>query len=655
LSKELENLYLHTIEAIQKGELKTIDENLMVLKEIVNLALNKSANPQKSFLLKEWNKYINIIGTNLISKDFIDNARDLILSIYKAVNEYNSYNIDLEPIIEALLKRIKSLDNYNKILDISFLSILWATFLNINENEKFYDDNNVPYFFNVYYYNILKNNNLKEDEKNQILNSILNDIFYLTAGDKVRNSKDKIRAAENIFLSLLKIMIDQNDLIRLKKLIKKITNNYSIIKEINLGKISIITSIYLYYLAYKENLPTNEKQMYQKLLLDLNLNLESLVPYESNNTFWEQYETIKNELSRWERFLDDEEAKWLMMGSVVREFFLFYNAADIYYGPLKNQEIDESNLFQMIQSLLTENEIKENTLENYRKFKHAFGYLSEENRDKQELQYLAEQLLAKYKQIQLNKVKLYAQDDLQIKENNRILQNLVSEIINSNKILTLMTKDVTEKRRSIKLAEQVYPINFFFDKNTLKMFQEIIDRRFNDLLFNEVNQKFNARNIRFRDTNKTNQIFEVYNFIESNGLFKINSVLNGLSKNSGFFYTEEETNLVKFNKLIESIPNQQNTQELIMIGFDNRFNTYDIGEINVDIRKLTSDEINLFLEKNKFNNNLYNFTIVNDLGLLFEEKEAQEFISLGYRVLDIQIEMGLTICSNTGFIIKPGI
>ncbi|WP_375089124.1 hypothetical protein ACDZ29_25450 [Peribacillus sp. RS7] len=650
MEKELENLFLHTVEGIQNKELKTIEENLNIFNQMFEIILAESLNPHKSNTLKEWEKYINNIGENLISSGLLEEAKNLVIDLYKVCNKKNTYNLNLEPIISMLLRIIRELDNANKIRVIQFVDILRGIILNSGSYEGNYHDNDAPRFIQMYYIYILKNKKLTEDEKSELIVQIINKILSMSISI-ITKDEYKLKTLEHVYLYLAKSMVDQYDIHRVNRFI--FSENRYPTSAVNRRKIQVIICIYLYYLTYKENLPQPEKERYLQLVTELNLNLQALMNYEGLK-IWNYFDEISNELSRWERFLDGENSKWLMMDGVVREFILFVTAANIQYVSINNIEIGEDLLFQFISMLMKDNEIHEEVINNYRKFKKAFGYNTNDNMVYSELSLILEQLLAKYKQIQIERIKSDAKKILLLNENQIILHEAINTSLKTNKLFNIMHHEKQIQPISPKtVLNLIYPIRYFLDKNVLRMYQEEFDVTLRNLIINEMDKNFKIRTLRFRETNKIKSILGIINEVEKEG-YKIDAIVNGLNNKSGFLYIEKDEDIEIFNNYLETIADIVKTRQLMLIGFDKSLNLIQISDLDISFRKPTQEEIHSFLERSKNDKDEYEINIVNDINLPFEKNEAFEYVSLGYRVLEIKLGLTLKFTKGSGFIIRPG-
>ncbi|MGU3394071.1 hypothetical protein ACNHOZ_07945 [Priestia sp. D51] len=655
MEKELQNLFSHTIESIQKNELDKLDENIEIFRLIYEQILRNSKNPEKSNVQKDWTRYINKLGEKLLDVDLLDKTIDMINSIFNISNKYKKHNLDLDSILYKFLRIIKEMDNPNKIRDLSFQSILYNMLKNTGNYNGYYQDNDVPSYFARYYYNILHNRHLTEEEKEEIIRSLINECVFFPFYSEIKQDEIKIKLVEKIVLYVLKAMIDQGDVSRINFFTKKLKSQSYSSKELDLKKVFLTTSIYLYYLGLKENFSTEKKQKYKNLLLELSLNLQSLMDYEVESS-WVYYKEIKNELSKWEQFVDEDNAKWLMMNSVVREFFLFLTATEVSYN-IKNFDEHVSNedeLFTMLSSLLNDNNLKEGVLEDYRKFKSVFGYSSQQDKDKDELSLLKEYLLARYKNIHISKVR---QESKKIESKSNKSQYLYKHLKGNAEDISFLkglNKEINSDLKKITILKGAYPTSYFLeDEQQMKLFDNIFVRRLTNFLLQSIEASgFIKEDIRFRETKKIEKFFNLVKEVEKDNDFSINSLIDGLTSNSSFFYTEEEGKIKIFNNYLESLEFLEKSKEPVIVGLDKQLNSCKIGNVNVQIRGLENEEVERLLATFITNDNQYKIDIVNDIAVFFEKEEAIEYVLLGYKVIEIELEISLNLTAGSGFILK---
>jgi hypothetical protein len=648
-SQDLERLYLHTLETINLKEISKVRENIKLFEDVYVLINDISQNPKKSLLYKEWERYINKIGEELVKVDLFEMASDMIISLYKIGNNYKKHFLDLEASIVALIRKVKYIDNNAKIHEMSIFIVLWEALLNADKYSGLFQGSFIPRLFSSYIYALEKNNYLSEDEKNDLLNDFLKETLYISYSTKVSQNTYRKSLLERAIKYILKVYIDLKDVKRLKKSIEVLIAR-EISSEINIKKIYLTILIYIYYLAFKENLSSEEKQKYLKLIKEIKMNFDILLDYQSN-LHWGIYEEIKSELTSWELFPDEENSKWLMMDNVVREFFMFLAASSQDYKIFNLMEVKEEEIFSMINQLITNNAINNEVLGNYHKFKTVYGLDTYDELDDYELKSFAEKLLANYKQIRINKVLniegLYKKMD----ERRLLLKNQIENSVVNNNILSLIPRNSSIVKNKRTIYTNIYPIEFFIGHKTKNLFETIFQRIINALIINELKYYFRNSEINFNNTSNINLILSLIEDIEKNS--KLNTILNGLSVNSRIFYNEDKREINRFEDYLKSVPKYQETNELILVGFDNKLNHSNIGEITLNIREPKTEEILDFLASKEEKNNRYGIKIVNDLILYFDYDEAISFIRTGYRILEIDLDIGFQFTMNTGIIIQP--
>lgn len=326
----LNNLHTELLSAIETGNTLIVNANLDVIKRIFENEV-VSFNYSMTSTLKQLS---NIICDAFDKTTFKHNSQKsnnflmFICDIYSIANKSEEVPLHLniwEDMDTSFFRAIHDLEFEQLKEDGVYYRLHAELCKNLKgREEKTIRDSNLKYYASWMYSLLIKNPRLQESEKGRIKKNLY-DMLHLALCYRNFNQTD------DAFDSLLvyetcnfhKTMIDNGDYDGITKLFFEHARFNNDKKAHTL--IYIITMIYLYYLAKREKLVDGAKlQAYANKILADNHNTNSYFYLHINILqFVKEYlPFIKTILSGWE-YMDEGEAKWMIMDHVIDDFFVF--------------------------------------------------------------------------------------------------------------------------------------------------------------------------------------------------------------------------------------------------------------------------------------------------------------------------------------------
>ncbi|WP_077212391.1 hypothetical protein [Bacillus dakarensis] len=620
--KILNNLYLHTIESMENKDIDVLNTNISMFLTIYETILEESKDYDKSEVLKQWIKYINFLGSKAIENGLFEELTDLLETVYKQSSPYE-LDVELNETIQKLINVFRESESFVELENIPIKKLLKTIYVTSSE-ELF------PKFVRIYFA-ILKNKNLSEEEKDQLIsNIVVSGMFYLYTEPKNRTEKEK-----DIFLIILytsKYMIDNKDFNRFIKLLGKLKEN--LIFEEHLQKLYLYISCYLYYLGYKEELATERN--YREFIKKYYENL--MVPELIYSDFWLNYDEVKTILDRWEWYPQGE-VKTLIMEDVVIEFFVFLSLS-VGRDEFINR-IEKDELFSFLDSNLNnEGNFREKTEENFKIFKEELMGIKVED-SSPELENLKYHLTTRFRKIKSEEYNNLSRNREIIDYNMKNIKECFAILMAKNPLFNRLT--FGEKKETIKTTNVSYKLtrkynlgffashklnNSYVDKDLFRHFEKFIV----DLL---IENGFESIKIDYRRNDKLDILFNLIQQLPEN---KVNTLLSGISGPS--LYNESETNKMIYQKTLEQLKFAK-IRLPVWIAYNNEETYIRVKNINVNINSLTNEEIEEELNKNKVTEDLFKFHLTNNIFTFVNEEEAKEFLNVSKVSFSIDIELEL--------------
>ncbi|MCF7885264.1 MAG: hypothetical protein K9M80_02110 [Candidatus Marinimicrobia bacterium] len=667
----LNNLYRQTKQSILEEEFSIIDKNFNLYIKIYEKILITSTNPKNSTWLKNYNSYISNLCIELISHDLSDKALQIVRKLFRIANKKNKCSyLDFNKFFIEIFECIETENNYNKVR--SLLNQIPLLDLIKNRSNCNYHKNNVSGLCRQYYLSLLKNKDISRLNKKNLINTLLNGLLeYYYFGKKYHGVLNDIIAV------ILKTIIDNKKENNYSEFEIIIFNDYlnkikTRLKPYKINKLFIRIAIYFYYIIYKEE-SIRYKDKYVEMLNDNKDEFRDIIINASYN-FWEYYEDLKNYMESWEYF-EEYKAKFMIMEHVVREFFIFASTAS---GNFKLDNIDnnfgnvldENEIFTFLDHNFKGDHFKSKLEDSYSNFKKAFSFVkvnkSEDElreQNKEELDALKNQLLAKYKNIKFQKIREYAKKTNTIAKNKNYFKSLIENIIENNKYLSLLSNEneqnISNKKKLLSIS---VPIGFiakeYAKSNYLnEYFKSLATDTFKNglesfILRQFFKRGFSHKKLDYRDENKIEKLYKLWSELEENQDIHIDTFISGIPYNSHFLYTESEQTINEYKKIKDKVYNFFEDDMPRWIGIDTSQVKIKFGGFNLNINKLSKNQIENILESHK-RDDKYEINITNDINLLFTREEAIGYLKLSKRIISIDVKIDCIVESKpAGFIIE---
>ncbi|OAB43040.1 hypothetical protein [Paenibacillus antarcticus] len=652
----LNRLYLHTIDLINKKEIDEINQNIDLFGDILRTIVQESKNPTKSQFMKVWLQYVDQIGEKLIENGLAKLAVGMSRSLYAVIEREHRVPLVFGNMIKNLLKQIPEQKSSESVKELNLLFLLDDMFNNTGIYDGQYYNHDVVIEFSRYYYFISKNKFLNDLEKSSLISELFQHCMYLMYYKRTEEDLEKIQIVSNIILYLLKTMIDEKDVANFNQSIDILKESDFLIRDsINLVSMHLKIAVYLYYLGIKEPLTSEGRHQYKRMMLSGSDYWRDLL---FGTSLWGNYSEVQNALSSWER-LEGSNAKWLMMKSVVREFFLFYDlvSGNLNIDRIPEDILNESEVFSFISSHFNGSKINVETIQEYHQFKKMIGLDGDEESARIEIMLLSEQILMRYKEIKFKEVKIASKAVDVINHNIKIIEE-------ESKTITYNNPYFISAGNGFDVAEELetYMFNYNFSTHIqfiatkkeakIEFYLRTYKRKLEDFILDVFEQKgFIKESLTYEERHKISKLFRLVDSITNDESVNINSFIYGISSNTSILYREDESEKIRLQKFIEGM-NAFETDYFVWVGFDSKLTRLLVRDIEVKINDLSDIEIKKEMEKNKLSDGQFNLNIVNDVSVLFNEDEATEYLKLSRKIVSISLRFDAKIIDIPGFIIK---
>ncbi len=616
MEKILDNLYLHTLDAIESNDLRTVEKNLAMFTEILLTVINNSQQPSKLSINEEWFKYINKLGEKLIRANLIIEEIDYLIDLYKKVN--GDIFLKLEYTLNQLLMKIKDMDSYDSIRNLKISTLFRTIFSYTKESD-------VHIYYTRYFHVIMGNRHLIEEDKHSLLTDMFVSVFYLKySKEDVRN--DSKRAILLIIVHFIKQAIDKKNIQLLSSLLKEYNHSNFLLKEFTDTRlVNLLLLIYLYYIAIKEPLvPEEDKAEFNKILEHYGQTIYEGIGYLEVNA--ETLDSISRIMDFWE-IMDKYEAKALLLGSVIKEVLFFLRF--ISYSGFSDEIIENKDeLFSFLSSNLKENgDLTDSLRENYSIFTK---YVHSRDVKQFEIDAKMEKLIENYKNTLISEAEMYR--NKKISEDLDKLNSSIKMNIMTSPLLELDGQDLKEKDtfiHNINIPTVIDLSDFHLDETLL----DNIVGSFEFLLLHILVKKGAiAKPINYDYKEKINLL------ITSVNKFKTDTLLNGIDE--VFLYDEGDETLNNFrNFMRKKIKYIFPAKNHVWVGINKDYFKFSLSKVAVYSDVLSERDINQLLEKSKIKDrDSYKIRLMNNIHTVMEKEEAVKWFSITKSKLVVQID-----------------
>lgn len=627
-SQEMQELYTNIYEdsrySIQYNNHIRLLDNFKLIELIFGEIDNKN---NKSSILWEEN-YINLCNFLLKNNQII-----FILESMCRVFEKNRTKNKVLSFWDKIERNFWD-ELYNKNINFSNIKLnlhIYKLHLELYNNLYWEQDiknhQSVTQFSLRIYYCLKNNKNTTLEDKLKLKKSLIDHLEILTYYT-FKNDEIKKYIIYNELAQYTKTLIDNKEYNIFQEFFKKILSLKN--NEQNHLKYIFTICTYIYYLAYKENLISDEqkkaavdfiellKEPIGNLLIMLNLDRENFDKIFADD--------LKNNLEWWE-FIPNKKVKTCFMEMVVNEFLLFYILSSPYisieYLITNLKILIKDSHFIFYNQFLGKN--KEKTIKMYEKFLNLFYKRGNANEEAMKTITIFENaLIAIYKINEITKVEEHkigeqAIDTFIADIKNNIMRKIESKV----NIFNYQGSNVNIFNQPI-LEIETYTI-FLENESSYIEIEELVTQKAFEVLLQLFMPKIILEKTNFMDKDALNKFFEQINIC---GL-----AINTLLGYRDWFYGVEGQD--KF-KAFESKMHQVKLDGMnnIILAIDSEAVYFNLIDIDIKIDNLTEKEMfhNIKVEEDKY---IYNIT--NDIFLPFTKDELKRYLSLSKRKIKVRL------------------
>ena len=649
LNEIVTNIRLSNKVLIDSGNVIEVDKNNKYLLEILSRILNDNKNSNLDQIENSIEECIIASIRELKDNNYIEECITIINQLLRQSINGKCKNWMLEECLTEVISKAKENGSHSMYIKISEY-LLDNIYTNIDFKEINKSIVSIALF--RYFYWIDNNNIINNFVKNEIIVSFINQLVP-SQFDNLNYDKyeEEYTIKKLTIYKITKMLIENNDQKLFGELVNCIykKNAYSI----NLGESSknyeiIITiSIYLYYIIVKEEACEKE---YKELVNEfIYKKVEKGTKYERNIKqlvneigiyIWDSYEVIKREMpmAGWE-YMPSGAAKFMIMDSVIDEYFLFYSIVNIQYYDYEeyiNNKFNIENCYRILQYFNCDGMLKIEYIDSFKKYLKIYN---------EKLKY--DSLELNIKSIFSITNKLYAQ--LLIEE-EKSYYNM--EIVNNNieKLKNNIMRNIKESNKYIYINfidNDYQNINYKIDISTSVMAEksQLLSGDYEDIILNNIWNKIlmiigdigYELNIKYSDDNK---IKNLLSFIESKDLIANSIVNNRMSNNFYLEYNENNEDkllLEKFEEGLNKIEIKKKVEYSLLIK-EKRLDIW-IEVEDIIISDIDDQDIENRILKYKISKNQYRIQIINDIFVIFTKQQIKEHFKYIYKQVDFKIKI----------------
>ncbi|AXH99119.1 hypothetical protein DV702_04835 [Sporosarcina sp. PTS2304] len=631
MNKIIEQLYIHSIDAIERDRYGLLQKNISLFKELYEIILSNESTDITKKISNLIDERITELFEKCFEKDKLDEAMELILNLYGTVFTQGHF-VYLDDEIKAILKHLENSEfiNENYLQSIyKLLQILRETADEGDSSQLNFVTQSHAAFYNIIYKNKLLPGYKKED----ILKGYSKNISLLV----LSRNKD---TAKLVTQRVLKTMIDNRDI----ENFNNVTEDLFFLNGIKNESMEIIfnLAIYLYYLIYKEDLVDGNKfkaflelDVFNRIGYDFSVTRNDLSLFASS---------AFKELTGWERMHGDTIIfKWMIMENVIKEFLVFIESSTNsgFFEQLDKEEIS-SYLMNF------ESDSVESLVERYKVFKSHFGFgINQEVA--QELYDGLHKLKKLYVEHEINDC-IGISKDLGLKE-DLIKERLVD--VRSKSLLINFKNDTTltlDKELSYSIS--VPTIVFDHEQNI----KSVVDS-LKETMISEINKyiikEFCLSKMRITNTHE-DRINKLSIFIENMDCKNYNLIVTNIRSDSFFLYYENPEVKELYNERIKDY-NLYLEETFFKPSFwfvTNSENIrYNASQINVNIKELNKVAINYLLSKYQSLEGKYEIPIINNIKVSLDIDLAIQYLQATRKSIELNLKLNFNAAKAEGSLV----
>ena len=512
---------------------------------------------------------------------------------------------------------------------------------------------NIKYYASWMYSLLINNSKFKENEKSRIKKTLYDmlqlSLFYRTF-NKTDEEFDSLLVYE--ICNLHKSMIDSGDYEGISKLFFEHAHYNRDKKKHTL--IYVITMIYLYYLAKRENLVKDKKlcEYATKILADnhhsysyfyLDINVSQIVK--------DYLPFIKTILRGWE-YMDEGEAKWMIIEHVIDDFFVFVSLGKFWEKDLIDTVINTlapETMFPLYDRYFAKDN-GETIKRLYAEFETLINKEKDEELIEEKISILNDIFNQRYRGETINEGTKKKITDEQKEWFTKKVVDYLAEI-KSETLQPFKFNNDDSKTKFITLPRQIIYHDllsyYFFEEKT---FDEYIKKQiFTEAITSFIRcffENIDYKVLSYDDNEKQKTLIDL---AKSNG---INATV-AIGNRDEFWGEEDPSVLKEYTDNMQRIkyPGGYNYYFLL----DNSLIEFSMEDITVEYKNPTWDNIKHKCKDGDSDNVLYNVT--NNIYIPFSKNEVEEYVSnteqiiivyadIKLRLKDTKVGVGIEITTN---------
>ncbi len=568
----------------------------------------------------------------------VNMALGMIYDIYtSANNSEQTFPLDIwDAISRDFLNSLYNFELNDLINEFKGFGLHTELYKNLKARKTNYNNDMLKYYF-AWMYSVLSDekSKLTAQEKRRILKDIydlLNMSLFYRQFDKEDAEIDNILISEMCYIN--KFLIDENRSQDLQEIFFKNADYYMDRKQFQV--VFLITTIYLYYLGYRESLLDDEFK--ERVLVVINSSKETITFSLNNvisfNDILKEYLPFIRKILFWWEYMEDGEAKSVIIDNVTDDFLIFRTLSEFY---------DEKTIFSIVDIVAPQsvfplysryfsNNGTEKLKSLFSEYVSAFGYKLDKDTVDEKVSMLLDIFNSKYK---AETIKEGLEHRITNEEINKLKIDVTQEINNiiCNSLSAFSDKEFKEPNSSTLLQKTLFfrcrLSEFFFKQNGLeKHLKDSIKSAIIKLLIGTLSPHMTTQTLKYDQRIKQKTLMDMIEQQSVNA-----DIVIGNREN---FRGEDDPELL--NKYCA---------DMTRIKFDGGYNYFYLLEsgaiefilenIQVEISDLAQAEIEK--ECNKTSDGKLEYNITNDLNVPFELSELLEYVTNTQKNLKISADI----------------
>lgn len=642
----LNDLHSELLSAIETGNTLVMNTNLDAIKEIFEKEVI-SSNHTMTGTIEQLSKIICDSFDKITLKHNSQKSNNFLMficDIYSIANKNEEKILHLtiwDDMDTSFFRAMRDLEFEQLKDDGVYFKFHTELYKNLKDRDEVYIKNSkLKYYASWVYSLLISDSKYKENEKSRINNNLYY-MLQLSLSYRSFNKTDK--AIDGLLVyeicNLHKLMIDNGDVEGISKFFFKIINYNKDDENYNL--IYMVTMIYLYYLAKRDELVEGNKlQLNAKKILDSNHNIYSYFYFDIDilKLVKKYLPFIKTILSGWE-YMPESGARFIIIDSVIEDFFVFVSLDKFWENDLINNVIDilaPQSMFSLYNRYFSIDKGKR-----VKKLYSDFETLINKEKDEiiidEKISILNDILNKRYTEEIINEGKKKKINDNQ-KEwfKKQIIDNLTNIYTETMKPFKFNNDDLDTP--TITLSEkivysEIVSYYFFEEKNFNEYIRERIFTECIKTFIRTILKKVEYKELFYKDKEKQKALIDL---AEKN---KVNATI-AIGNRDEFRGEEDPATLKKYTKNMQRIKYKGGYNYYFLL--DNSLIEFSMEDIKVKYKNPTWDNYKHKCKEIDSSKVLYNVT--NEIYIPFSKTELEEYIN--------NTEQLVTVYANIKFRLK---